>query len=240
MAKTFDEIPLGQNQQVKTSSLNTNIEKYLGEFNGNLDSNNMPVNALTTTELAVPIVPETDVSAGGIYKRSSRTPTQAYHDVWIASWDSSNIWTPVQSIDLKADDWRRGWNRLDSYSQFQNFPLEFDAREGMLVGCATIDWHRGVNRKNTNTDPSFTSFVGYDWWTEWAVFANNVPVARSGVIYPRRHTTQLPFSVPVGSQNIRLDIRFATLTDRPATFSGDPTTNLDIFSAEIFSRNIYR
>lgn len=240
MSKVFPEIPTGQNIQVKSVQLNKNIEKYLGEFNGKLTGTNMPVSALTNAELSALTVPEDDYSSGDITKESSRGPTQAYYASHIASWEISDIWTPVSSIDLKTESWKRGWNRLDSFSTYTNLPLEFTAREGMLVGCATIDWHHGVNRVDTNTEPGATIFTNYSWWTEWGVFVNNVLVARSDKIYPRRHTTQLPFSVPVGSQAVRIDVRFITSTGRIATVTADPSTALDIFGVELWARNHYR
>lgn len=237
MSKVYDRIPLDRYQQAKSENFNKNIETYLGEFNGNMDGQNMPVNALQASHLKTLVVPETDVTASNVYKRSSRGPTQSYYDSRIMSWDVTDIWTPLDSIDLGTDDWRRGWNKLDDYSTFSTIPLEFIAREGMLVGCATIDWHRGANVVQID---SVQTLVGEDWWTEWGVFANGLLVARSGFIYPRRHTTQLPFSVPVGSQNVKLDIRFRTKSSKVLGYTGDPSTTLDIFSVETWVRNQYR
>lgn len=240
MSKTFPEIPTGQNIQVKAEQLNKNVEKYIGEFNGKLNGNNMPVSALTHTQLAELTIPQVDYSANDITKESSRGPTQSYYSSHIASWEISDIWTPISSIDLKTENWRRGWNRLDSYSEYTDLPLEFTAREGMLIGCATIDWHHGVNRVDTNTEPGATIFTNLSWWTDWGIFVNNVLVARSDKIYPRRHSTQLPFSVPVGSQPVRIDVRFITSTGRISTVIADPTTALDIFGVELYARNQYR
>jgi hypothetical protein len=243
MAKTYPELPVVPLQQAKTSVFNTNIEKYLGEFNGNLDGNNMPVEALTHSHLALPVLPQDDYSSGGVYKISSRTPTQSYYDSRCYSWESSDIWTPLASIDLSSDNWRRGWNKLEDYSPFTNVPLEFVAREGMLVGAATIDWHHGINRVlASDGDTTFTVWTGGNWWTEWGVFVNNLLVARSGEIYPRRHTTSLPFSVPVGSNPVRIDVRFIanTYADRNDLLLTDPSTLFDVFGVGIWARNQYR
>lgn len=242
MSKAFDEIPTGQNHQAKTDTFNKNIEKYLGEFNGNLDGNNMPVDALTSDELQLPVVPQSDYSSGDIHKLSSRVPTQAYYDTRGFEWETTDVWTPIHTIDLTADNWRRGWNKLEDHGPFGPWPLEFVAREGMLVGCATIDWHHGANRVLYSGDPNFTAWIGGDWWSEWAVFVNGVLVGRSGWIYPRRHTTSIPFSIPTGSVPVKIDVRFRTnsFTGNNSILLSDPSTPFDIFGAEIWARNVYR
>jgi hypothetical protein len=240
MAKTWTYISCEAEQAVRPDSFNKNLEKYLGEFNGNLNGNNLPVDGITEDHFVFHTVPETDVSGGGIERTSSRTATQAYYDSYRASWASSDIWTPLTSIDLSNDNWRRGWNRLDSFSGWETLPMPFTAREGMLVGCATIDWHHGINRITYDTFGTY--WTGYQWWTEWGVFVNNVLVARSGWIMPRRHTTSLPFSIPVGSQEINIDVRFIANNTRDTIHqaTSDVSTKLDIFSAEVWARNVYR
>ena len=53
----------------------------------------------------------------------------------------------------------------------------------------------------------------------------------------------IPFSVPVGSQNVRIDIRWKTITTNALTVTsidGNPTTKLEMFGAEILAKNTYR
>lgn len=243
MGKQYTEIPIHQGSQAKTDIFNKNIEKSLSEFNGKLNGNNMPVNAIDTNNIDLISIPEIDVASGSLAKISSRAASQAYYSTSNFEWKSTDIWTPLTTIDLKTDNWRRGWNKLEDTSGWSTFPLRFESREGMLVGCAIIDWHRGENVVEYGQDPTVTAFTGSNWWTEWGVFVNNNLVARSGKIPPRRHTTQLPFSIPVGSQPIKIDIRWITTTDLligTSGFVGDPATDLDIFGAEIWTRNVYR
>lgn len=47
MSKHYTEKPSVRHQQVKSESLNDNLTKTLGEVNGNLNSNNLPVDSLT-------------------------------------------------------------------------------------------------------------------------------------------------------------------------------------------------
>lgn len=243
MSKAWDERPVGQNQQAKTDTFNKNIEKYIGEFNGNLNGNNMPVDALTSDQLSLPGIPEIDYSVGDVTRESSRVPTQSYYSTRAFEWENTDVWTPIQSINLINDNWRRGWNKLEDFSPFGGWPLRFEAREGMLVGCATIDWHHGTNRVNYVTEEgSFANWIGGDWWTEWGVFANGVLVGRSGEIYPKRHTTSIPFSIPTGSGPVRIDVRFRTVTwtGTANIVIANPSTLLDIFGGEIWTRNVYR
>ncbi len=243
MSKSYKQQPLHPLQAAKPSTVNRNIEASLAEFNGKLDGSNMPVGSVSTTHMVSPSVAGADISASGIEKRSSRTSTQAYHSV---EKYSSDVFVPVMSIDLKTEQWSRGWNKLHEYSEFGGFPLVFEAEEGMLSGCAVIDWHHGINRVQVSDGEgtSFQVYRGYDWWTEWGVFVNNVLVARSGLIFPRRHTTQLPFTVPVGSQVVQVDVRFITNTtkdtDPVLTFTGDPSTEFEVFGATTWVRNNYR
>ncbi len=240
MSKHYKKIPLKRYQQAKPDTFNKNMESSLAEFNGNLNGNNMPVDAIVNDNFLNPTIPESDFSGGGVVRKSSRVPSQAYYYSQKFGWDTGDVWTPELSIDLKSDNWGRGWNRLDAYGQFDDFPLQFKAKEGMLVGCAVIDWHHGINRVSSQQGGQL--YVGGDWSTQWGVFVNGVEAARSGTIYPRRHTTQIPFSMPCGSQPVTIDIRFIAKTtlDNSSQFLGDPTTLLDIFGAEIYTRNVIR
>ena len=82
-----------------------------------------------------------------------------------------------------------------------------------------------------------------DWWSRWGVFVNDILIAESGECFPRLENLVIPFSVPVGSQAIRIDLRWKTITTQALNVSGytsDPTTDLELFGAEIMARNTYR
>ena len=248
MAKTFTDVPIHQFDQVKTSNITKNLEHHLQEFNGKLDSNNMPMESVFEGKMVGGTVPLSD-SSGAVTKTSARFPSQAYYFTRRSNTEASqDIYTPTTVIDLDTGTWGAGFNKLNVLdSNFNNHALNFDATEGMLVGCATIDWEHGnqVFNSKASEDPlTFTALgQGFGWWTEWAVFVNNVLVARSGEMYPKRHTTQLPFAVACGSQNIEIDVRCQINTwkanENP---SGVLPTSSDfyIFSATIWARNQYR
>jgi len=239
--KVFTNIPVAQNEMVKPSSLNDNIDKYLNEWNGHLNGNNLPVFSVQSDDIKYENF-RTGFS-GAVSGLNTELQTQGYYYKRRSSSfeGSTDVWTPILNLDLQTDDWSKGWNRLEYYSGFSQFPVVFDSREGMLVGCATIDWQHGTDTMLVTEDEiSFSSTRGDDWVSEWGVFVNDVLVARSGEIPPRRHTTSLPFSIPCGSQNVKVDVRWiSTISDYLA--SGRPHgSEFLVFSAEVWVRNVCR
>ena len=245
MAKAFTQIPTNDLQSVRPENLNENFDKYLGEFNGNLDGHNNPVETIREQHFILPNDGVfSDVSAD-VLQLGTSYATQAYFKTRRSSSFeiASDVWTPILTIDLDQDSWSKGFNILTQFTDFEDFPLVFEAKEGMLVGCATIDWEHGTQVfQVTVGEGNANRSRGFDWWTEWGVFVNNVLVARSGQIYPRRHTTQIPFAIPCGSQQIVVDVRFITITNRASNSPNTTTDSSDfnLFSAEIWVRNEYR
>jgi len=241
MAKSSIERPLNQFDQVKTDNVRVNLDKHISTFNGELDANNMPVESVSPAKLDLGRVKQADLS-GTITKWSSSFPTQAYfHTEANNKTFSTNIYTPIFSVDLDVATWSQGFNKLSLLnSTWQDFPLNFDAREGMLVGCATVDWEHGTQVVSDDVEQALRS-RGNDWWTEWGVFVNNVLVCRTGNIYPRRHTTQLPFAVACGSQNVTIDVRVLINNwDYEDSPSPPVATPFRLFSSTIWCRNHYR
>lgn len=253
MSKVWTQLPIDQFEAVKPDTVNKNIEAYLGEFNGKLNGLNMPVNSVTISKLKLP-QPEEPFVTGPVTKYNSVGSTQGYHFTRRTGVNEGglDIWTPLSTVDLKVDNWSRGWNDVAQLSSWESFPMQFEAKEGMLVGCATIDWHHGTDivkvLEGGSVLPPDVVQAGFQWWTDWGIFVNDVLVARSGNIYPRRHTTQLPFSIPVGSQPVSITVKWMTNT---GNLKGDGTwvvvspakphgTVLDIFGITIWTRNQFR
>jgi len=245
MAKSFTQIPTNDLQAAKPENLNDNLDKYLSEFNGNLDGHNNPVETVREQHFILPNDGAFSDATGNVLQLGTSYATQAYFKTRRSSSfeEALDVFTPLLEINLDQDSWSKGFNILTQFTDFEDFPLVFEAKEGMLVGCATIDWEHGTQVFNVAVGEGFDEKSrGFDWWTEWGVFVNNVLVARSGQIYPRRHTTQIPFAIPCGSQQITVDVRFITITNRaPGGPSLDTTSsNFNLFSAEIWCRNEYR
>jgi hypothetical protein len=249
MSKVWTQLPIDQFEAVKPDTVNKNIEAYIGEFNGKLNGLNMPVNSVTIQKLKLP-QPEEAFVSGPVTKFNSVGSTQGYHFTRRSGTKESNldIWTPLTTVNLKTDNWTRGWNDIALLNNWESFPMQFEAKEGMLVGCATIDWHHGTDMIEVTTDAGSTRVQGgFQWWSEWGVFVNDVLVARSGFIYPKRHTTQLPFSIPCGSQPISITVKWISNTGNLQAASGYTVstakphgTVFDIFGATIWCRNNYR
>ena len=248
MAKTFTDKPLHQFQQVKTDNITANLDKHLDEFNGGLDSNNLPVKRISRQNIKLP--QNRQAFVGSIIKNKILFQTQGYFETYRTyeqDGGALDIYDPVLVVDPSQDFWQAGFNRLaelDTSGGFDNFPLQFDAREGMLIGCAVVDWEHGNDVYQV--DDGGGIFVprgrGNDWWSELQVYVNNVGVARTGRIYPRRHTTQIPFAVACGSQPVQIDVRIKwnnwKAQDAPSL--DGHATDFKIFSARIWCRNQFR
>jgi hypothetical protein len=243
MSKTYQVIPNHQFGQVKSDNINGNITGVLDEWNGNLGSNNLPIKALTNAAFK----DGAGTTGFSLSRKATWTgQSQNYHRVkrWNVAEAGLNVWDVVESIDLGTSNWGKGWNPLENYGTFSENYLDFDAKEGMLVGCAVIDFFHGYNRVvyQGPNDETFRVFVGGEWWTQWGVFVNDTLVAETSDTFPRRETINLPFKVPVGSQKLKIDLRWKSITsDAIGTgFLGNPSTPLEIYGAEIWVRNVYR
>lgn len=242
--KVWTQIPIEQNQMVKPENLNDNLQAYVKEFNGDLNGNNFPTYSLSDANLKKTVGTVT-IIAGGTTGFSVPKSTQGFYRKRRSSSfeGATDVYTPLLSINLFQDDWTKGWNRLNYNSGWESYYLDFDAREGMLVGCATIDWQHGTDKLLCSTgDPpiNFSGERGNDWVSEWGVFVNDVLVARTGFIPPKRHTTELPFSIPCGSQNVKIDVRWITTISDYNTTGTPHGSPFVIFSSDLWVRNVVR
>jgi hypothetical protein len=241
--KVWTDLPLHQNEATKPQTFNNNFEKVLNEFNGNLNGNNFPMYAVQTNDIANP--GQATGFSGAVSGFEIELTSQGFYSIRRSSSfeGSTDVWTPILVLDLKTDDWSKGWNNLNYFSGFSQFGLNFDAREGMLVGCATIDWAHGTDTLSATTgDPpvSFQAVRGHDWVSQWGVFVNDVMVGRTGEIPPKRHTCSIPFSIPCGSQNIKVDVRWISSISDYNTSGAPHGTVFEVYSAEIWTRNVVR
>ncbi len=255
--KARTNIPAHKFQQTKSENLNDNLISVLQEYNGGLDGQNMPVEAITADHF---VDATTSRSLVGICEYSEYIGTlQSYYQkkLWNVSETALDIWTPVESIQLNSVSWTRGWNRLSAFGTFSDLDLNFNADEGMLTGCAVVDFHRGTDMVYINDGgAAIWVLAGSELTMEWGVFVNNILIAQTGKIYPGRETVQLPFKIPTGSQNITVDIRWRTLNyivdddefdpeGQAALFvysgsTSEMTTPLDVFGATIWCRSVKR
>lgn len=183
---------------------NDEINQTVGELNGSLDQNNMPLDTVDRTRLVAPVQ---TVIAGPPAQTSYTYPSQSYHIAQVCN----------LTVSIPVSLWSMGWNAFEATNQPQDrsgFVLDFTAQEGMLKGEAVIDFeHRqsyflfGARVENVNTEQALVK----DQHTgELGVFVNDVLVARTGPVYIAcgRHTYTIPYATPVKSGPVHVDVRW--------------------------------
>lgn len=229
--------------QVTPETFNDNLQHYVQEYNGGLDSQNMPVSGLSFRKFKA--VQTTDLSTANYYKWKAAFETQAYYETRKTVNPESAIWyEPIVELDLKTYSWGKGWNPLPAAGNLEDIVIQDQMKEGMLNGCARINFKHGYNVVSYQSGETVLhAEVGFDWWTKWGVFVNGVLVAESDEIYPRGENVVIPFSVPVGSQQVTIEIKWKTITTNALStpsYTDDPTTDLEIWGIGIWARNTYR
>lgn len=241
--KQFPREHQEQNTMVVIETVNVNPSLYENETNGGLNGQNIPVESLTHIKFEAPT--NSTVTTAKSITTSFQGQTQQYKSA--SRWNkdfAADFFTALASFDLKTEDWNKGWNRLEEVSNFDEVVLDINCKEGMLNGLAQINFRHGFDVVSyTSGDTTINATVGEDWWTRWGLFVNDVLIAETGKCYPRLENLVIPFSIPVGSQAVRIDLRWKSITTNALlipTYTSDPTTPLEIFGAEIWARNTYR
>jgi len=239
--KKFDKIAQRQFDQVKEETLYSNVKEQISNYNGQLDGQNLPINSIDLDKLPDPVFTDTSTATTAGLKWVGET--QAYYRVRrsqfldVAGFDYNN---PILTFNLNSADYRSGWNNVIDLTNFFDFYLNFEARSGMLHGCADLNFRHGYDITE-EVGTGVGEEWGFDWWTNWGVFVNDVLVAETGRVYPRLENLVLPFAIPVGSQDIRIELKFQTTTSNinfPAgTYPAKPTSNLEIYALQLWANN---
>ena len=228
--------------QVKPESINDNTQAVVSVYNGRIDGQNFPINTLDKLKFVPSTI--TSTSTANVYGFAFGGQTQDYYFVrrWNTYEGSVNIHLPLLSFDLNASNWSSGWNNLrDIHSTFNDFILQFESTEGTLTGCIDIDFRHGVDIVLATTD------WNQKWWTRWGLFCNDILIAESGRVYPRLENLCIPFNIFVGTQNIKLELKWQTINDGAedaVSASVGATTPcksiLEIYGASIWACNTKR
>jgi len=227
--------------QVKPESINDNTRETIGVYNGRLDGQNMPVGGIDNTKFVPCDV--TDNSTLNLYAFTWTGQTQDYY--FIRRWQDlesviDGIHKPLVYFDLQTEDWSSGWNNLTEVdTTFEEFVLTFQSQAGTLNGCFDINFRHGCDVDTV----SLTVYVtGEEWWTRWGLFCNDVLIAETGRVYPRLESLSIPFSISVGTQPIKLELKWQTVnTDvKPAAGASEPFSKLEIYGASIWACNTKR
>jgi len=208
MARMYTKGRIKSADIILTDPYNDEINQSVGELNGGLDQNNMPLNSVTRSKLVPPVL--TSI-AGPPAQKSYVMPSQDYH---ISEYcDAATVQVPVS-------EWQLGWNKFEQGAGVNKtgFVLDFTSSEGMLKGEACLDaemrqsayvfkyfipsgpssgWYPVVNIKDRPTG-------------EIGVFVNDVLVGRTGPLWIAcgRHSYVVPFSTPIGSGPCHVDVRW--------------------------------
>lgn len=224
--------------QVKPETLNANLAETLNTYNGHLDSQNMPVNSVNNDKLVVPT--ESRITQGESSLWEWKGQTQDYHQIRFLSGDEGGIndWLADKQIVLQTDPWTSGWNNLSEY--IDGFYINFTGVSGILYGHFQVNHFYGCQTYEATSGAS--NVWGQDWWIRWGLFLNDNLIAETGNCYPRAEANVVPFKVPIGSQDIKLDLRFMVITSNPlltgmADATEDITGYVEIFGANIWACN---
>lgn len=226
--------------QVKPDSINDNTKSTIGVYNGRLDGQNVPVASIDNTKFIPCNV--TSNNTADLYAFAWTGQTQDYY--FIRRWQdleetSDGIHKPLVFFNLLSDDWSSGWNNITEVdSTFSEFILNLNSQSGTLSGCFDINFRHGVDVQEVS---GVIYNIGMEWWTRWGLFCNDVLIAESGRVYPRLESLSIPFSISVGTQPIKLELKWQTVSteDRPAGGT-EPFGKLEIYGASIWACNTKR
>ena len=228
--------------QVKPKSINDNTKETIGVYNGRLDGQNVPVASIDNTKFIPCDV--TSKNTADLFAFDWKGQTQDYY--FIRRWQdleetTDGIHKPLVFFDLQSEDWSSGWNNLTEVdSTFAEFILNFNSQSGTLNGCFDINFRHGLDIQRPLAE---VYAVNANWWTRWGIFCNDVLIAESGRVYPRLESLSIPFSISVGTQPIKLELKWQTINTPPdPTFGivGTILSKIEIYGASIWACNTKR
>jgi hypothetical protein len=195
---------------------NEEINQSVGELNGGLDQNNLPLDSVDRDRLVPPV--RTDILTSP-QQVNYVMPSQDYY----LAEQCLEFVDPLSGIEVAADTWLIGWQKLESLpgNDKDGFVLNFTATEGMIKGEACLDaemrqscYLYEVNSIPANPgDPVVSTLIENikDTHTgEFGVFVNDLLVARTGPIWLScgRHSYVIPYSCPIASGACHIDVRW--------------------------------
>jgi hypothetical protein len=241
--KVFTQVGQKNYDQVKPENINDNTRSVVGEYNGRLDGQNFPVETIDKFKLAPPTL--TSVGALNVFGFKHVGQTQDYHFVrrWNTYEGGLNVHLPLYSFNLQSNDWSSGWNNLcDIDFTFNNLFLEFEAESGTLHGCFDINFRHGTDIM-LDSSGELHQVWSNDWWSRWGLFCNDILIAETGRVYPRLENLSVPFKLFVGTQPVRLELRWQTVNTSPEQALGvgtQPISIMEIYGASIWCCNTKR
>ena len=228
------------------------MNSSVSEINGQLDQNNMPLSTVDDSKVADPILDvELDTTVISRYLVAhSYMPSQSYHVSSLVDDDPTDV--TFETSTWAPDDWFLGWQRLSQKRLTPNFgtnyyagaEVQFEAKEGMLVGEILIDASWRQSFRQVNVEGDLVTKERNDGFIEFGAFCNDVCIARSDLQWlGGRFTFVLPFSTPIGSTGCIVDIRFRLIFINGKEINpiiSESIASFKVRDSSIFVRNQYR
>ena len=238
--KVFTQVGQKDLDQVKPENINDNTRMVVGEYNGKLDGQNFPVSTVDKLKMSPPTL--TSTSTANVHGFSYVGQTQDYHFIrrWRVLDNGTDIHTPIINFDLQTNSWSSGWNNLTEIdSTFNDFVLEFEAESGILSGCFDVNFRHGVDRIKAS---GVIETWSINWWARWGLFCNDVLIAETSRIYPRLLNVSIPFKIFVGSQPVRLELKWQAIDTTAEQEFGVTAhkSSMEIYGASIWACNTKR
>lgn len=235
---------------------NGEISTAVSEINGQLDQNNMPLDSVTDTKLkpATVVVDLDNTAVAKDFIAHTYMQSQSYHVS--SSCIGENFTSNFYKDEWTKTDWQLGWMKLSEkrnitvggITYYAGAEIDFEAKEGMILGEAfvDVDWRASYWLRRIG-DPTVRSALLRDQnFVELGVFINDVCCARTDLQWHGgRFTYVLPYSTPIGTTPVKIDIRFRINfnNEPPGTsyiIDEDWIESLYVWDSGLWARNQYR
>jgi len=254
--KVFSTYPPAPRAFVDAQLLQDEGRRIARTMNGGVGSEQMPYESISADKFVAPADIDSTVRttpAGATTATASELASQIFaitqtDIVDLAGFNPPDggagntgiLGPPSASYQTNSSAWGPGWNRL-SDTVAEGVYLQWPARAGVVSGALLVDWEFYLG--DASSYGLGAAPTGSQWRWQVGVFVDGVLVARSGRYPPRRHTVHLPFTVPVPSRSVVVDVRWQASYDGAGTsnaYSYSADTVLRVYNASLWIRNQYR
>jgi len=225
-------------------------------MNGGLGGEQLPFEGFTADKFAAPVNVDSRVKttpAGATAGQGSLLMSQTFAITKTNITDLEGFQPPDGGVGItgilgppsaeyatNSSAWGPGWNPLTE-TMSDGVYLRFDARAGVVKGAALVDFEFYLG--DASAYGLGSAPTGADWRWQVGIFLDGVLIARSGKFPPRRQTMHIPFSFPVPSRSVALDVRWSANYDgagAPNAYAYVSDTKLRIYNATLWMRNQHR
>lgn len=225
MSRTYTKKTIIDENINTADNFGQELDGSLQEFNGKLGQHNMPLRSVDGDNLVTATLYDVSPVIG------SDGPANSY---FRSEEDDGGPWV----WDYTLGDWRIGWNPLFDKMGEAGSQLTFTAEEGILKGAAVVDCERRSHKITGTVEPitNVEFFIGN--WFEVGVFVNDRLLARTGQVFVRRFTFDLPFATYIGNETVTVDVRWRAIDRQPDVgFVGYDIPPFRVYSSSLWARN---